>query len=102
VRFALLPAALCVLVVLLVAGCGGGSDEPDRDGATEQAPVLGSQGDDEEAAPGELGFPAFATRNTTRVGGADAIADAAGVAQAVFPSRSSTRRTGASRSRRRS
>jgi hypothetical protein len=87
VRFALLPAALCVLVVLLVAGCGGGSDEPDRDGATEQAPVLGSQGDDEEAAPGELGFPAFATRNTTRVGGADAIADAAGVAQAVFPSR---------------
>ena len=35
-----------------------------------------------------LGFPGFATKNTTRVGGADAIADAAGVAQAVYPSRS--------------
>ena len=34
----------------------------------------------------ELGFPAFATKNTTRVGGADAIADAAGVALATFPS----------------
>ena len=48
--------------------------------------MLGREGDDEEAAA-ELGFPAFATRNTTRVGGADPIADAAGVAQAVFPSR---------------
>jgi hypothetical protein len=86
VRFALLPAALCALMLLLVAGCGGGSDEPDRGGATEEAPVLGSKGDDEEAV-GDLGFPAFATRNTTRVVGADAIADAAGVAQAVFPAR---------------
>jgi len=34
----------------------------------------------------DLGFPAFATKNTTRVGGADAVADAAGIALAVFPS----------------
>ena len=34
----------------------------------------------------ELGFPAFATKNTTRVSGADPIADAAGGALAVFPS----------------
>jgi hypothetical protein len=34
----------------------------------------------------DLGFPAFATKNTTRVAGADPIADAAGVALAVFPS----------------
>src|SRR5205823_12260386 len=32
----------------------------------------------------QLGFPQFATKNTTRVGGADATADAAAVAQAVF------------------
>jgi len=74
--------------VLLLAGCGGGDDGPDApDGAgtpTEQAPVLGQ---DDETAATDLGFPAFATRNTTRVGGADAVADAAGVAQAVFPSR---------------
>ena len=35
--------------------------------------------------PTDLGFPAFATKNTTRIGGADPIANAAGVARAVFP-----------------
>jgi hypothetical protein len=34
----------------------------------------------------DLGFPSFATKNTTRVSGADAIADAAAVALAVYPS----------------
>src|SRR4051794_17352728 len=34
----------------------------------------------------DLGFPAFATKNTTRVAGGDSVADAAGVALAVFPS----------------
>ena len=48
--------------------------------------MLGQEGSDEEAAA-DLGFPAFATKNTTRVGGADPIADAAAVAQAVFPAR---------------
>jgi hypothetical protein len=36
--------------------------------------------------PQDVGFPDFATKNTTRVAGADPIADAAGVALAVFPS----------------
>jgi hypothetical protein len=36
-------------------------------------------------AAAELGFPSFATANTTRVGGADPIADAAAVARAVYP-----------------
>jgi hypothetical protein len=95
VRTALTTAALIAL--LLVAGCGGGDggdqkppDRPDT-GATDQPPVLGQQGDDEEAVT-DLGFPAFATRNTTRVGGADAIADAAAIAQAVYPSRDSDTR----------
>src|SRR5215207_2548755 len=73
--------------MLLLGGCGGGGGEPDRAGApAEDAPALGREGDDEAAAT-ELGFPAFATSNTTRVGGADPIADAAAIAQAVFPSR---------------
>lgn len=43
----------------------------------------------EVAAPeqaAELGFPAFATKNTTRIAGSDPGADAAGAALAVFPS----------------
>ena len=57
-------------------------------------------GNEEQAAPApsvviherqpdvakDLGFPAFATKNTTRVAGPDPAADAAGVALAVFPS----------------
>ena len=82
---------LLALIVLLVAGCGGGGGDSGSgaDGGSEgdaQAPILGQGGDEQEAAT-ELGFPAFATRNTTRVGGADPIADAAGIAQAVYPSR---------------
>ena len=74
---------------LLLAGCGlGGGDEPTSDAprATgDNAPELGRPADEEDAGE-RLGFPAFATKNTTRVGGADPIADAAGVARAVYPS----------------
>jgi hypothetical protein len=90
VRSAPRSATLLALMVLLLAGCGGGDGDGgsggDGGGGDAQAPVLG-QGGDEEQAGTDLGFPAFATRNTTRVGGADPIANAAGVAQAVYPSR---------------
>lgn len=62
----------------LAAGCGGA----DRD--TAPGPRVGVEGEEPEAAR-DLGFPAFATKNTTRVGGADSIANAAAVARAVFP-----------------
>jgi hypothetical protein len=58
----------------------------------EEAPapsvaVEEEEGDQPQAhAAEELGFPAFATKNTTRVGGDDATANAAGVALAAFPS----------------
>ena len=78
------PFLLLLLLVLLVAGCGGGGNDG---GGDDRQPVVGQGSDDEEAAQG-LGFPGFATKNTTRVGGADPIADAAGVAQAIYPSRS--------------
>jgi hypothetical protein len=42
-----------------------------------------------------LGYPAAATKNTTRVAGADPTADAAAAALAVFPSTSATTRPGA-------
>jgi hypothetical protein len=41
----------------------------------------------ETAKHAVLGFPALATKNTTRVGGEDPVADAAGVASAVYPGR---------------
>src|SRR4051812_23167888 len=63
-------------------------------GATDTRPVLGQKGGETEAAPG-LGFPILATKNTTRVAGGDPIADAAGVAQAVFPSTSADTRPSA-------
>jgi ell wall binding domain 2 (CWB2) len=71
--------ALAISLCLAVAGCGGKSNK----GVTS-TPKLGAKGTDTHAAQG-LGFPALATKNTTRVGGADPVADAAAVAQAVFP-----------------
>jgi hypothetical protein len=79
---------LAVLLLLLaVSGCGGGGDGGGSNPQDNQ-PVLGAKGDEKQAenAPA-LGFPVFATKNTTRVAGADPIADAAGVARAVYPSR---------------
>jgi hypothetical protein len=72
------PLLVAVLGASLLAGCGKGDD-----GTTSQ-PVVGIRGGEKQAAQG-LGFPAFATKNTTRVGGGDAIADAAAVARAVYP-----------------
>ena len=77
-------AALC-----LVAGCGKSDN-----GSGAQTPEIGKQGSQPQAAQ-QLGFPTFATRNTTRVGGADPVADAAAVAQAVFPGTADVTRPGA-------
>jgi len=91
-------AALLVLLSLLLSGCLGGDDSDDQPSPQERAeqgtPVLGQSGDEEPAGPA-LGFPVFATKNTTRVGGADPVADAAAVAQAVYTSRSEDTRPSA-------
>ena len=73
------PAVLLCLAALaaLTSGCGS---KPER----LDSPHLGRAGSEPDA-PQQLGFPTFATKNTTRVGGADPVADAAAVARAVFP-----------------
>jgi hypothetical protein len=81
------PLAPLLVVLLVLAGCGSGGGNAKGSDTGKKAPVLGQGGDQKQAAQG-LGFPGFATKNTTRVGGADPVADAAAVAQAVFPSRS--------------
>jgi hypothetical protein len=70
-------SALFLALALMLAGCSAGEDET-------RPPQLGVQAEDEEAAE-KLGFPSTATRNTVRVGGSDAAADAAGVAGALYP-----------------
>ena len=71
-----------LLATVALAGCSLG-DEPSR------PPQLGTSSRDDDAAE-KLGFPSTATKNTIRVGGGDAAADAAGVASAVFPGTSDT------------
>jgi len=69
-------SALLLASAVLVAGCST-SDE-------SRPPQLGVKANDEQAAE-KLGFPSSATRNTIRVGGSDTVADAAGVAGALYP-----------------
>ena len=85
-----LAALLLVGAAMLVASGCGSSDDHGR----VSAPQIGKQGTQPNAAQ-QLGFPTFATRNTTRVGGGDAVADAAAVAQAVFPGTARVTRPGA-------
>jgi hypothetical protein len=67
------------MLALGMAGCSLGDDE-----SAPPPPQIGVKADDEQAAE-KLAFPSTATRNTVRVGGGDAAADAAGVAAALYP-----------------
>ncbi|HEU4737337.1 MAG TPA: hypothetical protein VFS48_09970 [Solirubrobacterales bacterium] len=94
------PAALkaigglvLVALVFLVAAVlgGGGSNKQEEKPAPAPALAPPQPAPEEEQTPAaeaaeELGYPAFATNNTTRVGGSDPATTAAGVALAVFPS----------------
>ena len=66
-----------LLACLALAGCGGGTKliTGKQTVVTVQAP----------AAIADLNIPVTATKNTTRVAGATPVADAAGVALAVYP-----------------
>jgi hypothetical protein len=67
-----------------LCGCGGGGTKLLHE--TRSATVtIGIPSRTPQAAQ-KLGFPTLATKNTTRVAGADPAADAAGVALAVYPS----------------
>ncbi|HEX6116522.1 MAG TPA: hypothetical protein VFY99_05435 [Solirubrobacterales bacterium] len=78
----LLAAAVAAVYLATDFDFGGG------DAAQPPAPRIvieeGEAAPQPKEAP-ELGFPAFATKNTTRVSGANPIADAAGVALATAP-----------------
>jgi putative cell wall-binding protein len=63
-----------IVAAILAIGACGGNDAP-----------LEVQLEEKTADQTVLGFPALATKNTTRVGGEDPVADAAGTAAAAFP-----------------
>lgn len=66
---------------LVLAGCGGGTRL-----ITSPPEIVSVVQSHTPQAAAKLGIPGVATKNTTRVDGGDPIADAAGVALAVFPS----------------
>jgi hypothetical protein len=74
-----LPAAALAFLALALAGCSLKSS-----GGNQGVPAAGVKSSGSGAAK-QLGFPTTATKNTTRVPGRDPAADAAGVANAVFP-----------------
>ncbi len=91
-----------VFIVAAVLGGGGGSKDTSsaaRAGpAPTPAPAAEERQDRRSAAAQtaeELGYPSFATGNTTRVGGSDAATNAAAVALAVFPSTTAAQRPAA-------
>src|SRR3954451_436744 len=81
-RFALVAT---LGVSLTLAGCSLKQSNTDSGGgAPVAAPTGGAKSSDKKAAE-QLGSPITAPRNTTRVSGSDPVADAAGVASAIFP-----------------
>jgi hypothetical protein len=74
-------ALACLLVALGAAACG--RDNRGGTGVADRNPSSASD-QNTETSP-DLGLPYAATKNTTRIGGADPAANAAGVALAVFP-----------------
>jgi hypothetical protein len=88
-----------VFIVVAIVGGSGGSQNADQNGAPAPAPTPPAAEKDGGSAQSQtaesLGYPAFATGNTTRVGGSDAAATAAAVALAVFPSTTPAQRPAA-------
>jgi hypothetical protein len=94
---ALVALALVFIVVAIVWGTSG------KDSGTKEtpapAPTPAAEGKPDEAAAEQtaeaIGYPGFATNNTTRIGGSDPAANAAGAALAVFPSTTPAQRPAA-------
>jgi hypothetical protein len=85
--------AVVFIVAAILGGRGGGG------GVETPAPLSKASstpgGEAAAQTPQELGYPAFATANTTRVGGADPAATAAAVALATYPSADAAQRPAA-------
>jgi ell wall binding domain 2 (CWB2) len=90
---------LIAIVFLVAAVLGGGGSQKEPRGPAPTPSGSGAKSEEKvtpaAAAAEELGYPSFATNNTTRVGGSESATTAAGVALAVFPSLTSAQRPAA-------
>jgi hypothetical protein len=86
-----------VFIVVAIVGSNGG-EKAGTAPAPAPAPPAGESADDSSPpsqTAEQLGYPSFATDNTTRIGGSDPAANAAGAALAVFPSTTDQQRPAA-------
>jgi len=85
---ALVALAVVFIVAAIVWGTGGSDSGTSETPAPAPAPTSGQKPAETTAdqTAESLGYPGFATNNTTRIGGSDPAANAAGAALAVFPS----------------
>ncbi|MEX2107715.1 MAG: cell wall-binding repeat-containing protein [Solirubrobacterales bacterium] len=90
----LIGGTIVLAIVFIVAAIVGGGRQSEPQSETP-APVTPSANAPSSQAPAELGYPEFATNNTTRVGGPDPASNAAGVALAAFPSTNPTQQPAA-------
>jgi hypothetical protein len=74
-----------VFIVAAIVGGGSGGGGPET---AAPAPAVSGDGGGAPSSPpaSELGYPEFATDNTTRIGGSDPASNAAAVALATYPS----------------
>jgi hypothetical protein len=94
----LVLVALAFIGAAVLGGSGGGggaSSAAKAPGPQLTSPEQSSQPPPAAETSEQLGYPAFATNNTTRIGGADSAANAAAVALAVFPSAAASQRPAA-------
>lgn len=85
---------ILALVFIVAAILGGRGDKDEAPSSPAPPPVATGEAEADNASQtaAQLGYPTFATNNTTRIGGGDAASNAAAVALAVYPSADATTR----------
>ncbi len=96
---ALVAVAIVFILAAVLGGRGGSNDASSGSPAPAPVPAPAKGGAPSQSGATQtaeaLGYPAFATNNTTRIGGSDPAANAAGAALAVFPATTPAQRPAA-------
>jgi Cell wall binding domain 2 (CWB2) len=87
--------AIVFIVAAILGGGGGGGGNQATEAPAPVSEAPSTPAGAPAAEPEELGYPSFATANTTRVGGSNAASTAAAVALAAYPSTAPSQRPAA-------